>query len=369
VAPPEEKKDLTGIFSLPAEDGGSASADGAHSDASDFPITPPETISEFESLDQFASHETAAEATSAPADESPSETLATYDSELALPTPEAVDFVTEPSPIVPRDSQDHQDEIKFSEEPMIPVESMDAVEPLTAEPAPAPAAPIAEPTQSMEKIRRFSENASVVSSNVPAAYPFSLLIEGELNAHEREKLVDVLSREKMGIREVDLEPQFASHRVLIPRISEYAGILLVSALRGAQARLKLGPSDEIYAGSDTAINPPSAPGPNQSRVYSNENTHPAETLPVTPDSTLPGFPQVEVIDTITASAALRLQAVETEKSAEYQEILDALQRELKYKAYRKGAVGIVKFTIHLAPLTLPARYRLMVQGCAVRKSV
>src|SRR5437764_1503439 len=74
---------------------------------------------------------------------------------------------------------------------------------------------------------------------VPTSFPFSLMIEGTLRPEEREKLIDLISREKFGIREVDLEPQLESGRILIPRISEYAGVLLVQALRNTQARLRL----------------------------------------------------------------------------------------------------------------------------------
>lgn len=217
------------------------------------------------------------------------------------------------------------------------------------------------------KIKEYSENVSMAQATVPAAYPYSLLITGRLTDHEKEKLLDLLSRENMGIREVDLEPQLEAGRILIPRISEFAGVLIVQALRAASVEMELGPSDLIFASENTrdeSFVPMS--GSEDVAWSSSEASHPAEALPLTSESSIPGVNSFTVIDTLTATAALRSDVVETEKSSEYQEALDALQRELKYKAYRRGAQAIVSFSIQLAALNLPTHYRLTVTGLAVK---
>jgi uncharacterized protein YbjQ (UPF0145 family) len=227
----------------------------------------------------------------------------------------------------------------------------------------------APPLTPLERVKEFSEHVVVGKPAVPASLPFSLLIEGRLSALDRERLLDVLSREKVGIREMDLEPQFAGDRVLIPRISEYAGILLVQALRGARARIRLGPSDTIFATDDTrmkaedeAVHPPGE----RAEAFTTEVAHPAESMPVTPDALLPSLPVFVVVDAVTASAALKTSVVEAERSSQYQEILEALQRELKYKAYRKGATAVVNFSVTLTQLGLPTHYRLTAMGSAVK---
>lgn len=249
-------------------------------------------------------------------------------------------------------------------------EEVPIAEPAPEAPSPeaanAPSAPSA-----MDNLKQYSEKVTLAKTPVPAAYPFSLLIEGPLTAYEREKLCDVLSRENAGIREVDLEPQFMAERVLIPRISEYAGVLLIQALRGTSAKMKLAPSDEVYSTEDTRENldlPESGPS-NKVTYAAPDSVHPAERIPVTTEATVAEFKHARVIDTLTASAALRSEVVEAERSPEYQEILEALQRELKYKAYRKGAQAITHFKIALTQLTLPTHYRLMVTGQAVTTAV
>jgi hypothetical protein len=224
----------------------------------------------------------------------------------------------------------------------------------------------------IQKVKEFSEKMPMEKVQVPAAFPFSLLIEGELTPEEKEKLLDVLSRENMGFREVDLEPQLAGNRILIPRISEYAGIVLVQALRGTRAKMRLGPSETIFSAQDSEItNDPYQPGmrlpePSAPSPHALDLDHPAEQIAVTPDGTLPQLPEFDVIDTIFTSAILNSNAVEAERTSEYTEILENLKRELKYKAYRKGAVGLIHFKIDLQQLSLANQYRLMISAAAVR---
>lgn len=263
--------------------------------------------------------------------------------------------------------------------PETPPEEPPALQPEVLAPSPSasndPPSPVqatADPKSrnSIENIKKFSESVPIGKPAVPAAYPFSLLITGPLLAEEKEKLLDLLSRENMGIREIDLEPQLASGKILIPRMSEYAGILLVQALRGTQADIRFGPSDSIFQSKDDP--PENNEGffdANQNQVIqSADQTHPAEQLPITSEKDLPQIPHFKVIDTITASALLKLQAVEVEASSEYQAMVDALQTEIKYKAYRKGASAIINFKVQLNSLSSPAEYRLLALGTAVQPS-
>lgn len=221
----------------------------------------------------------------------------------------------------------------------------------------------------LDKVKEYSERVSVGKPAVAASFPFSLLITGKLTAQEKEKLTDLLSRENMGIREVDLEPQFTGNRVLIPRISEYAGILIIQALRGTKAQMQLGPSDTIFATDDTRSPEDDilTGGNTQAQFFGENDLSAAENLPITTHTNLPGYASYTVIDAVTASAALKTIAVETESSSQYQETLEALQRELKHKAYRKGATAIVHYTVTLTSLSLPTLYRLTVVGTAIKK--
>lgn len=247
-------------------------------------------------------------------------------------------------------------------------EPLEPEAPLMREPLrPAAKSPSA-PKQTLDKVKQYSEQMSPGREAVPAGFPFSLLITGELAPEEKERITDILSRENMGIRELDLEPQFEAGKVLIPRISEYAGIMLVSALRSTRARIRLGPSDSIYATVDTQDSSEEDLESPEREVdaYATDAWHPAEEVRITTEDNLPGKVHHALVDVVTASAALKTLVVQAENSPEYQTLLEALQRELKYKAFRKGATAIVNFSVSLTQLHMPMHYRVMVTGSAIK---
>jgi uncharacterized protein YbjQ (UPF0145 family) len=145
-------------------------------------------------------------------------------------------------------------------------------------------------------------------------------------------------------------------------------VLLVQALRASGANMRLGPADSIFSTSDTRASDDEIDvrtGGSVAPMMIDSN-HPAETMPVSNDRSIPGMKHFVVIDAITASASLKTNVVEAEKSTQYQEIVEALQREIKYKAYRKGATAIVNFSVQLSTLAMPSHYRIMVMGSAIR---
>ena len=298
---------------------------------------PVETVQQFESLEEFAKSSTAIPDSSEP-----------VQTETALPEPIRLDSVPE-TPALTGENIDPATSGGFGvpdykpETPTYAVSSSDSPPPTPNQAA----------QEVMENVRKFSETAEPAPA-VPAAYPFSLTINGPLAPEEKERLLDLLSRENMGIREVDLEPQFEAGRILIPRISEYAGVLLVQALRGTQARMRLYPSDSQEDFHETSVVNAEPSGP-----------HPAESLPITQAGAFPQFSQTRTIETVTASAALNVRAVEAQETPEFQDALESLKRELRYRAFRKGACGIIGFNFTLTTLNLPTRYRLTVSGDAV----
>ena len=89
------------------------------------------------------------------------------------------------------------------------------------------------------------------------------------------------------------------------------------------------------------------------------------SLPVTNADTLPQFTRATVLDTLVTSGLLTTRAVEASSSQEYEVLLEALIRELRFKAQRRGANGILALRVQLTPLTLPTDYRVTVTGTAV----
>ncbi len=330
------KKDLTGLMELPPAE---PTADGT---------LPPEltidqpsaTVDSFGSLEEFATH--------SPPSNSPSSPVTSDDSFPLLPE--------RPADLAGGGSG------SFA---MPDAPAMEMPAPMEYAPEPAlTAAP--NNVDTLEAVRQYAEQLPSAAPNVPADFPFTLKVTGRLEPDERARFSDLITRENLGIREVDLEPQFEAGRILVPRVSEYAAVMLVQAIRGASVEIELGPSDDAEGVWNTPYSASEVSGSHHALPDSHDN--PAESLPVTSDSLLPDLGPYVVVDAVTASASLSSNAVEAEHSREYQELLEALQRELKYKAFRRGANAILCFQVTLTPLTLPSRYRLTVIGSAVKFS-
>jgi uncharacterized protein YbjQ (UPF0145 family) len=234
--------------------------------------------------------------------------------------------------------------------------------------APTETPPETLPETPIDSIKSYSENLVAADAQVAAAFPFTLKIEGKLAPQESERLVSLIERENMGIRTVDLEAQIEEGRILIPRISEYAGVLLIQAMRGSSAKLQFGPSDEIFSTPETREDlVDSAPQWNVQDTIAEigQALDQADEVVVTNSDKLPQYSSLQALDTVVVSGLLSTPAVEAQASQHYTKLLEALMRELKFKAKRRGANGIVSLTITLAPLTLPTDYRVTVTGTAV----
>lgn len=215
----------------------------------------------------------------------------------------------------------------------------------------------------LDEIRNFSETVSTSKPTVTAGYPFSIRITGMLSQNEKEKILELLSRENLGIREIELEAQFSTGKILIPRISEYAGILIIQSLNTSSAKIEFGPSDQIYSTKDSqdqsSRNPTSSTVPVVMTIDT-KSSHLAEALPITSTHNLPNIPYYVTIDTLVVSATLKAEQWNLEH--ELQKAIHSLQKELKYQAFYKGGKGIVDFKIQL----YPTDFRLMLLGVAIK---
>ena len=223
---------------------------------------------------------------------------------------------------------------------------------------------------SLNDVKKFAEKVPPGKPPVKAAYPYSLLIEGHIRVTDREKLIDLLEKENYGITKKDIEHQLDSGKILIPRISEYAGILIVQNLRDCGATIKLGPADQIFSTKDTKTTEEgllqASDQDSHSQMVFLESDHPAEKIPVLTGDHFNEYEKIQLIDAISVSTSINSSIVEAQKSSEYQQALDALKKEMKYRAYRKGAEAIIRFSISLTPLNTANMYRLHALGTAIK---
>lgn len=249
--------------------------------------------------------------------------------------------------------------------PDLSTEPSPDLETLEEEAAPTPPPAVKAIQAGMEEIKKYSEHVSPTEKlQVPAGIPYSLLIVGRLKVHEKERLVSIATRE-LGLREVDLEPQLEAGRILIPRVSEYAGVMIVQALKTARVKMRLGPSDTIFSSKDSMDEdaPYSSSDPIQ-YTTTESGQHPADLISITPDKKM-GDKTLKILDTIHASMNVKASHVHSTTSSVFQESLDALKRQLKFRAYHQGANAIVSFTTQMIPIQDQTQYKLIAQGTAV----
>lgn len=235
-----------------------------------------------------------------------------------------------------------------------------APEPKIQVPPTMPAAPRVDP---LTNARILSESITPGQPAVAAQYPFSLRIDGFLNNYEKEKLSDLLAKENFGFRELDLEPQFEAGKILLPRISEYAGVLVIQALRGANVQFRFGPTDEGFSSSESDSLTLAPASSSQSQAFHLEELGlPLVTHPLQENA------RFQVIETVSVSSILETRDVEVENSTAYLDAVQALKSELQYKAHRKSATAVFGFTLELTtlPTSYPPQYRLTATGVAVK---
>jgi hypothetical protein len=190
---------------------------------------------------------------------------------------------------------------------------------------------------------------------------FSLLIEGRMDDYQQGKLKELLAEHPLGISIDDIQEQIETGRVLLPRLSEYAGIYFVQQLRDSNLRMKFGPSSAIYARSDSdeasanatdeSLHGPKSVEPDLS--YLSDPDGLAQTLPV-----VAGGPPDEwskrgwlARTSVTSSSEWRTIDQDLTQSGGFQEVVDRLTLSLRMKAFYQGATGIAFFQIQTHPLS------------------
>lgn len=219
----------------------------------------------------------------------------------------------------------------------------------------------------LDKIKNYSDRMTPTGTTVPAGIPFSVVIEGELKVHEKERLLEIISREQLSVREVEIEPQLAAGKILIPRISEYAGVLIAQALRNSNARIRLGPTDKIFQSKellddDSLLFPRS---PNYVRKEEN-HAHAADEMTLSSAAEVPGHKVAKILDTFEVSTNLRALHVHSSNSTFFQESLEGLKKQLRLRAHHKGADALIRFKTELFPLDDQSQYKLLATAIAVK---
>jgi hypothetical protein len=215
-------------------------------------------------------------------------------------------------------------------------------------------------TSSVQEIKNYSERARETSFQSDIKNPFHLWLVGDFDPFSRDKLLLFITDNPMGLNSSDLDRQIRAGRVLLPRISEFAGIKLIQDLRDSGLAFKLQASsrdeDDVLPQSE-----------NLSLHYESKVASDSDgALAVLPTEAID--PKLwQAFDSIQIVQFLKAEIVEVERSELFQELLERMTTSLKHKARLKGAAAIGSLVHELKPLRLPSHYQLEVKANLLKK--
>lgn len=237
----------------------------------------------------------------------------------------------------------------------------------------------------LASLKSYAESVSPKNSYVAAEFPFKLMVDGQLEIHEQERLLEILKREELGIPPLELETQFQNGRILIPHVSEYTAILLAQTLRNSKARLRilqsesaLQDAEEVSIAKSLEIDP-----------STNRASHPVIENTTVPENNSSGSnlygnlgqfeltskPHLsrskeehqEVIDTFQLAGFVKGHAQSPPDSQALQQLTERLKDQLKSLAKIKGADGVTHFKIEIEPKPHSFEVWVKVEGLAVKR--
>lgn len=271
-----------------------------------------------------------------------------------------------------------------------------SIEPFDGPPIEAPPADWRSPTpaqqpppqkQDLESIKQFGERLSIGKPRLEAVPAFSVLLSmrsGHFSETCLKTIEELLETEDFGIRFQDVKVQTDQGKLLIPRISEFAAIVIAQKIRDSVDDIDIDVADEIYKGRSadvtTELNLVDAQTLDQHR----EEIHDLDSEPASENevftTNLSDLDEVKeyrimrILSAITTSAIIDAMVAENPAGRAFEAATEKLTQELITRAFRLRANGVIGVTFTLRPINgyrdpagqVVRAYRMLGSGTAVR---
>jgi hypothetical protein len=367
------KKDLTGIMDLPQADPVKDPNSAEGESSLEFnELKPIEQVDDFASLDQVGmmDHPVIEEPTEpeAPMEADPFQSMAEITPEEASPTestdnqPELLDpFANFDAPQSLEDALNSDPvatDFDLSPDAPLPLDTLTEIpEPLAEDPAPV-FAPLP-PKPVLDDLRSYGESKKEVAFDPGSRNEFHLLITGDFDPYSRDKLLLFLTENSIGITSSELDFQIKSHRVLLPRISEFSGVKIIQDLRDSGLSFALKKSDEEpeFLADD---------GKSKSFHFEAGIEQTPLEVPILPASEFKPT-EYRVLDSIQMVQYLRAEILEVEQSELFQDLLDRMTEALRKRAKLKGANALTHLSHRITPLRLPSQYQVELSASLLKR--
>ncbi len=232
------------------------------------------------------------------------------------------------------------------------------------EPTPAPVytpEPVYRQPETFEEVRRFAEESSFSGMGAEGNPSFSVLVRNVKFVEDVNDIIIMLKElQLLTDTEEETRKRLSKGHLLIPRISEYAAILLTHKLRRFEIDIQMGLSDEIHPPKHHEA--PEAGLSSKHTLHQNQHhnfhfDHPKLEISqviVSATPTLQGYQVIRYLGVASEHKTVPAEMVEDESNDEVPRYYQELAQKLRAHAVKAHSNAIVGLNYQLTPI--PSEY-------------
>ncbi len=273
------------------------------------------------------------------------------------PTPEDVPLFGEDEPIA-----NLVEETLFGNNESQTTRSLSFDSPLIDEPAPVyTPEPVYKQPETFEEIRRFAEESSFSGMGAEGNPSFSVLVRQVKYVEDVNDIIIMLKElQLLSDTEEETRKRLTRGHLLVPRISEYAAILLTHKLRRFDIDIQMGLSDEIHPPKHHEA--PEAGLSSKHSLHQNQShnfhfDHPKLEISqviISASPTLQGYQVIRYLGVASEHRTVPSDLVEDESNEEVPRYYQELAQKLRAHAVKAHSNAIVGLNYQLTPI--PSEY-------------
>lgn len=217
--------------------------------------------------------------------------------------------------------------------------------------------PVYKKPETFEEIKKFADSTSFTGMGVEGNPSFSVLLRQVKYVEDVSDIIILLKELKLLTdTEEETQKRLSKGYLLIPRISEYAAILLTHKLRRFDIDIQMGLSDEIHPpkhheAPETGLVSKSTLQQNQTHSFNFD--HPKLELSqviVSASPTLQGYQVVRYLGVASEHKTVPAEMVEDESSEEIPRYYQELAQKLRAHAVKNHSNAVVGLNYQLTPI-------------------
>lgn len=254
------------------------------------------------------------------------------------------------------------DETLFGNNDLEKTRSLTFDSPLLDEPTPEyKPEPVYKQPETFEEVKRFAEESSFTGMGVEGNPSFSVLIRNVKFVEDVNDIIILLKElQLLSDSEEETRKRLSRGHILVPRVSEFAAILLTHKLRRFDIDIQMGLSDEIHPPKHheaPEAGMVSKHSLHQNQIHHFHFDHPKleiSQIIVSATPTLQGYQVIRYLGVASEHKTVPAEMVEDEASEEVPRYYQELAQKLRAHAVKASSNAIVGLNYQLTPI--PSEY-------------